>query len=227
MSRLLTFLLLLLAALPAYALESAPVVSPRARVSLVTDTDAIAAGVPFRVALRFQLAEGWHTYWKNPGDAGIPPEVTFEPLAGPIDWPAPSRVAEGTVMTYAYTGAFLLPVSMRSDGPVTLKVHGNWLVCRDICVPGEGDFGLVLPMGTPAPNAEAPLFAVHDRSVPRPSPWQASIAADGTLSVQGAAGIAKAVFIPNAAGSIDDDAPQVFSAREDGFALALKLSADF
>ena len=227
MSRLLTVLLLLLLAAPSYALESAPAASSRAKVSLVSDTDAIAPGVPFRVALRFQLAEGWHTYWKNPGDAGVPPEVTFEPAAGPIDWPAPDRVAEGTVMTYAYTGAFILPVSMRSDGPVTLKVHGNWLVCKDICVPGEGDFSLVLPVGAPGPNAEAPLFAAHDRSVPRPSPWQVSIAPDGTLFVPGAAGIKSAVFIPNAAGSIDDDAPQVFSARDGGFALALKLAPDF
>ena len=236
MSRLLTaFLLLLLTApvwvLPAWALESAPVVSKRATVSLVTDTDAVAPGTPFRAALRFRLAEGWHTYWKNPGDAGVAPELTLDPAAGPIDWPAPNRVAEGTVMTYAYTGGFLLPVSVRADGALTLKAHANWLVCKDICVPEEGDFSLVLPAGTPEPNVQAPLFAAHDRSVPRPSPWQASISADGSLFVRGPElrpdTVREAVFIPDTAGRIDDGAPQTLSVHDGGFVLALKLAPDF
>lgn len=231
MSRLLTAFLLLLLAMPAWALESAPVVSKRATVSLVTDTDSIAPGTPFRAALRFQLAEGWHTYWKNPGDAGVPPELTLDPPAGPIDWPAPNRVAEGTVMTYAYTGAFLLPVTVRADGPRTLKAHANWLVCKEVCVPEEADFSLVLPAGTAAPNAQSPLFAAHDRSVPRPSPWSATIAADGSLFVHGPElrpdTVKDAVFIPDTAGRIDDGAPQTLLARNDGFVLALKLARDF
>lgn len=224
---LLVFFMFLLFAAPAWALESAPVVSKRATVSLVTDTDAVAPGVPFRAALRFQLADGWHTYWKNPGDAGVPPSFELTPAGGPIDWPAPNRVAEGPVMTYAFTGAFLLPVTLKADGAVTLKAHANWLVCKEICVPEEGDFSLVLPAGTPGANAQAGLFAAHDRSVPRASPWQATIAADGSLSVQGAMGVTAAVFVPDSAGRIDDDAPQVLTVRDGGFVLALKLAEGF
>jgi DsbC/DsbD-like thiol-disulfide interchange protein/cytochrome c biogenesis protein CcdA len=231
MPRFLTVLLVLLLAGPAWALESAPVVSKRATVSLVTDTDAVAPGTPFRAALRFQLAPGWHTYWKNPGDAGVPSELTLEPAGGPIDWPAPRRVAEGTVMTYAYTGALLLPVTLRPDGPLTLKAHANWLVCKEVCVPEEGEFTLSLPAGTPAPNAQAPLFADHDAAVPRPSPWTATIAPDGSLSVLGADlradSVTEAAFIPDAAGRIDDDAPQTLTARDGGFVVSLKLAADF
>ena len=231
MSRLLTAFLFLLLAMPAWALESAPVVSKRATVSLVTDTDSVASGTPFRAALRFQLAEGWHTYWKNPGDAGVPPELTLDPPAGPIDWPAPNRVAEGTVMTYAYTGAFLLPVTVRADGPVTLKAHANWLVCKEVCVPEEADFSLVLPAGTAAPNAQSPLFVAHDRSGPRPSPWSATIAADGSLFVRGPelrpGTVSGASFIPDAPGRIVDNAAQPLSVRDGGFVLALKLTADF
>ena len=229
MFRLLT-VLLLLAALPAQALESTAVVSKRATVTLVTDTDAIAPGTPFRAALRFRLTEGWHTYWKNPGDAGVPPELTFDIPTGPIDWPAPNRVAEGTVMTYAYTGTLLLPVAIQGAiGPLTLHAHANWLVCEKICVPEEGDFTLTLATGTPAPNAQAPLFAEHDRAVPRPSPWEARIAPDGTLSVRDAepATIQSAWFIPDTPGRIQDDAAQILSQTRDGFALALKLAPDF
>ena len=235
MSRFLIAFLLISLAAPAFALESAPVVSKRATVTLVTDTDAIAPGTPFRAALRIQLAEGWHTYWKNPGDAGVPPEVIFDlppgATSGSIDWPTPNRVAEGPVMTYAFTGAVLLPVAIRTNGPLTLKAHANWLVCKDICVPEEGDFAVVLPPGTPAPNAQAVLFAAHDRAVPRPSPWEASIAADGSLFVRGAGlgpgTVTDAWFIPDAAGRIDDDAAQPLSVRDGGFVLSLKLAPNF
>ena len=229
---LLTFLLLLLAA-PTFALESAPVVSKRATVTLTTDTDSVASGVPFRAGLRFRLAEGWHTYWKNPGDAGVPAELAFAlpdgVSAGPIDWPAPTRVAEGPVMTYAYNGEVLLPVTIRAAAPLTLKLHANWLVCKDICVPEEGDFTVDLPAGTPAPNAQAALFAAHDRSVPRAAPWQATIAADGALFVRGeeARAATNAWFIPDAGGRIVDSAPQPLVVRDDGFVLALTLAPDF
>src|ERR1700733_6667689 len=100
MKRLLIILLLLLFALPvlfalpAAALESPPVASKRATVTLVSETDAVASGQPFRVALRIRLADGWHTYWKNPGDAGVPPELTIADVTqSPIDWPTPQRVA--------------------------------------------------------------------------------------------------------------------------------------
>ena len=66
MTRLLIIVLLLLAAGPASALESTPVVSARATVTLISDTDQAAAGKPFRVGLRILLAPGWHTYWQNP-----------------------------------------------------------------------------------------------------------------------------------------------------------------
>src|SRR5208337_5555331 len=109
MPRLLIIALALLTSLgtQAWALESTSAVSPRATVSLVTDTDAGSPGTPFRVGLRFRLAPGWHTYWRNPGDAGVAPEfsLVLPPgmQSGPIEWPTPSRVAEGPVMTYAYT----------------------------------------------------------------------------------------------------------------------------
>ena len=233
MSRLLLAFLLLLMAVPAFALESRPVVSKRATVTMVTDTDALAAGIPFRAGLRFRLAEGWHTYWKNPGDAGVPAELAFSlpdgASAGPIEWPAPNRVAEGPVMTYAYNGEVLLPATIRAAGPIILKMHANWLVCKDICVPEEGDFTLDLPVGRPAPNAQAALFAVHDRLAPRPSPWQATIAADGSLFVHGteARAATDAWFIPDVGGRIVDNAAQPLTVRDDGFVLSLKLAPGF
>ncbi len=123
---------------------------------LLSDTDAVTPGQPFHIGLHMRLAPGWHTYWKNPGDAGAPPDLalTLPPgsQAGPIDWPVPQRVAEGPLMTYAYTGDVLLPVTLTpaaTRGATTVKAHAQWLVCRDICVPEEADFQLDLPPASP------------------------------------------------------------------------------
>jgi thiol:disulfide interchange protein/DsbC/DsbD-like thiol-disulfide interchange protein len=221
----------------AAALESQAVSSPRAVATLVTDTDALHPGTAFRVALRLRLADGWHTYWKNPGDAGVAPELTLEVPEGttqsPIDWPAPRRVQEGPVMTYAYTGEVLLPVTLTvpSDAPTTIRAHAQWLVCKEICVPEGGDFSLTLPLDGPAASSQAPLFVAHDRAVPRTSPWAAHIALDGTLFVQGPelkpATVTDAWFIPDQPNRIQDDAAQPLSVRDGGFTLALKPAAGF
>jgi thiol:disulfide interchange protein len=219
------------AALPAYALESAPVTSPRAVATLVTDTDTMQPNKPFRVGLRLRMADGWHTYWKNPGDAGAPPELTIDSVTqSPIDWPTPQRVAEGPVMTYAYTGEVLLPVTVTAANGA-MKAHAQWLVCKDICVPEEADFSLTLPVGTPVPSAQTKLFAVHDAVVPRVSPWAARISPDGTLFVQGpeltTATVTDAWFIPDEPDHIQDDAAQPLSVRIGGFTLALKPAHGF
>ena len=225
-------LLLLLTAAPCLARESAPVVSPRATATLVTDTDA-ASGAPFHAGLRLRLAPGWHTYWQNPGDAGVAPDLTFTlppgATAGPIAWPAPQRVAEGTVTTFAYSGAVLLPAAITAPaGPLTLRAHASWLVCERLCVPEEGDFTIDLPAGTAIPSAEAPLFAAAAARTPVASPYPAHIAPDGVLSLA-APGlpVAKAVFFPAASGVIDEDTAPRLTVTNAGIDLALKPGASF
>jgi thiol:disulfide interchange protein DsbD len=228
--------LLLLAANRAAALESAPITSPRATVTLVSETDAVAAGTPFRLGLRIRLAPGWHTYWKNPGDAGTSPtlDLTLPPGAtvGPIAWPTPRRIAEGPVMSYAYTGDVLLPVVVTAAaGGAVVTARAEWLVCKDICIPEEGSFRLDLPGGMPVPSAHAALFADADRQMPRPSPWHAQIGADGRLWVQGPelspATVIDAWFIPDTPGSIRDSAAQPLSVRSGGFLLSLTPASRF
>jgi DsbC/DsbD-like thiol-disulfide interchange protein/cytochrome c biogenesis protein CcdA len=225
-------------ALPAAALESKGVSSQRATVSLVSDTDTVAAGKPFHIGLHLRLAAGWHTYWKNPGDAGAPPEVelTLPPgaTAGPIAWPAPRRVAEGPLMTYAYTGDLLLPITItpaRNAAGISVKAHAQWLVCREICVPEEADFQLELPPGGGAPSAQAPLFAAVDRVLPRPSPWHAVVGDDATLWLQGPefsqATMVDAWFIPDTPAVIRDGAAQPLTVWQGGFTLALKPGKAF
>lgn len=198
-------LLLLFATAPSFAAESPPVRSPRLTATLVSDTDAVAAGTPMHLALRLQMAPGWHTYWQNPGDAGFATELTLDVPASPIAWPVPERLPEGPLLSYGYTGSVLLPVTVTPGDGLHVKATANWLVCQKICVPEEGHFSLDLPAGTPAPSAEAPLFAAAALRTPRPSPFPAHIAADGTLSLTGAElspdTVADAWFIPDAEGA--------------------------
>ncbi len=235
-SRALAFLLLVACGMPAAARESAPVVSPRTTATLVSDVDTVA-GRPFRVALRLRLASGWHTYWRNPGDAGAAPELNFDLSpgagAGPIQWPVPQRVPEGSLMTYAYTGDVLLPVNVTPspEGSTSIKVHADWLVCRDICIPEEGDFRLDLPAGSGSPSPQAPLFAAFDKQAPRASPWHAVVGRDGTLFVQGPelspAAVTDAWFIPDTPGAIRDSAAQPLTVWQGAFTLALQPAKGF
>ncbi len=166
---ILAAVLLLLASHVARAAESAPVTSTHATVTLVSDTDTVSAGTPFHVGLRIKLAPGWHTYWRNPGDAGVAPELKLDlpagVSAGPITWPTPERIAEGSLMTYAYTGEVLLPVTI-TPGPTSaalpIEASATWLVCKDICVPEQGQFRLDLRPRSPASSPQAALFDQAD-----------------------------------------------------------------
>ncbi len=231
---LVALLALLGAATPALAAESARAVSPRATVSLVSDTDAVAPGVPMRLGLLIRLAPGWHTYWKNPGDAGAPAELRLSlpagASAGPLQWPTPERLREGPLLTYAYTGEVLLPLTVTARAGFSADAAANWLVCKDICVPEQANFHLTLPQGQPAPSAQAPLFAAADRTIPRASPWTAHIAKDGVLSVRGPelgpATVARAQFLPDQAGVIDDAAAQTLRVVPGALSLALVPGTD-
>ncbi len=231
-------ILVLLAGGPTFAAESAPVRSARATVSLVSDTDAYAPGTPLRLALRFQLAPGWHIYWRNPGDAGAPPEL--KPTlpegaqAGQIEWPVPARIAEGPLMTYGYTGEVLLPFTLSpppTGGTLAIRAHATWLVCADICVPEGGDFRLDLPAGTPKASAAAPLFAAASLRMPRPSPFPARIAADGRLYVDAAelspTHVRAAWFLPEQPGLIRAAAGQTLSFPARGLVLGLTPDTGF
>jgi DsbC/DsbD-like thiol-disulfide interchange protein/cytochrome c biogenesis protein CcdA len=224
-------------AYPAFALESAPATTARTTASMITDTDAVARSVPFHVALRLRLAPGWHTYWRNPGDAGVPPTITLhlpaDTRAGGIEWPAPIRIRQAGLMSYAYTGDVVLPVAITPGANRSLPIdaEATWLVCRDICIPEQARFSLNLPIGTPAPSAQTPLFVQAAQAGPIASPWRASLAPGARLWVQGpglsSAAVRSAAFIPDHTGMIEDAAPQPLSFRGTGLVLRLSLAAGF
>ena len=226
--RLLALLLILSLTHVAQAAESRAVVSKRATVTLVSDTDSVAPGAAYRLGLRFRLAPGWHIYSRNPGDAGIPPELEWTlPLGtttGPIAWPAPQRLPEGPLMTFGYTGDVLLAVPAQGPGPVRLQAR--WLICSNICVPEEGDFALDQPPGTATPSAETAVFALGAATLPLPSSASALLSPDGVLTVADiAAGVSDAWFIPDTPDQVTPTGRQIFAARSGDVTLRLPLAA--
>ena len=224
--------LLAAAATPAVAMESAAVHSVRATATLVSEEDSVAPGQPLRVALRLAMAPGWHTYWRNPGDAGIAPELAWTlpagATAGPIRWPAPARETEGPLVTFGYSGDLLLPVAITAaTGPLAVHLHAEWLVCAKICVPESGDFRLDLPAGSGTPGPQAGLFTQADQRTPRPSPWPARIATDGTLFVPGLVGVRDAWFAPETIGATEPAAPALAATVAGGLRLTLKPGPEF
>lgn len=98
------------------------------------------------LSLSYRNEEGWHTYWKNPGDSGLPTKFTFKFNSQEIkfpakEWPTPKRYIEaGDIWTFGYSGdyTFFFEVPKKVQGqPGEIEVSSQWLVCKDICIPGE------------------------------------------------------------------------------------------
>ncbi|HWX49766.1 MAG TPA: protein-disulfide reductase DsbD domain-containing protein [Roseomonas sp.] len=230
-------------ATPALALESAPVRSERATLTLAAEVDAVAPGQPFRLGLRQVLAPGWHTYWRNAGDAGAPPEITFTAPEGTrttgFDWPAPQRIPFGPLVNYGYEGHVLLPLtvtppaSLKPGEVFTLEAQANWLVCEQVCVPEEGSFRLDFPVeaaARPDPALAGP-FREAEAALPRPSPWPASIGFEGEsggLHLEGTdltpATVREAFFFPAEPTVLDHAAPQPLAVADGALRLGLTRS---
>lgn len=225
---------------PAAALESDAVTSERATVTLVSEHDSVQPGGRTWLGLRFKLAPGWHIYWSNPGDAGQPPQVELQAPAGTqasgLIFPVPQRLAEGPLMTYAYTGEVVLPLALQAaadaKGELKLAAKAGWLVCHEVCIPEEGRFELNLPVaGTAQAGRESALFAATRQRLPQQVHAKATVTREGVLTVGGAqlplATMAEAWFLPAAWGSVEHAAPQAASVGEGALTLRFRPGQAF
>lgn len=244
MIRRLIFPILVLAASLSAALAQGLRTPPDlVRASLVTEPAAVAGAQPFTLAVRMQIKPGWHVYWRNPGDSGLPPEVTWTlPAgfnAGAIRWPAPERIPIATLMNYGYEGEVTLlvpvtpPPSLDPASPVRIQAKLTYLVCETECVPGSADLGLTLPVGEPRPDPDkTDLFARARAALPAPALWPLGLSSQGdTLQLDFAAtglkpeSIRNAAYFPYAETAIDNAAAQVMTVDGSGLHLTLARSS--
>src|SRR5580692_1749399 len=213
---------------------------------LAAQTQGAAPGSTLYVALIQTIDKGWHTYWRNPGDAGEPTKITWTlPAgwrAGDIVWPAPKRLPVGPLMNYGYEDQAVLatPIEVPADAKVGETAHiaakAQMLVCADICVPQDADLTLDVPI-TAGGGAADPTWGAAITSAlaaaPKPSGLAATYQLAGTtlkLAVAGPAlaGLsgADAYFYPETPGLIDQAKPQAIDLGAQGLTFATTAGED-
>lgn len=225
----------LLAASVASAGAQGVVVTDHARSGLHAETDGVAPGGTVRLALHQVLEDGWHVYWKNPGDSGLPLETIWTLPDGvsvsAVDYPAPHRIEIGPLVNYGhegepvFTATLTAPAGLLAGSALDIRLEATWLICADICVPETGVFDLSLPvLADPAANAAAAaVFAAADASAPVPAD-AGYRAADDQLVVEAALGDIEATggyFFPEADNLVAPTAPQTFQRAGDTVRLSM------
>ena len=218
------------------------------KASLVAAETAIVPGKPVQVALRFVHDEHWHTYWLNPG-TGLVTTIawTLPPgwKASEIQWPAPKALKDrtGTIVGNGYEGDLLLPVTLTPPADlapgasVTLKAAAEWLMCEEVCMPGDAKVSLTLPVtasAAPDPAFGARLSAVVANLPRAEAAWKLSATRDAknvTLTVTPTSAN-PAATPPDLRFFADDnfvayELPQIITATANGsFVLTLPISPD-
>jgi DsbC/DsbD-like thiol-disulfide interchange protein len=210
------------------------------KVELVSEEDAVVSGNEIWLGIRFELQEGWHTYWINPGDSGEAPRISWRLpggfKAGEIQWPYPERLATPGFADYGYQHEALLIVPVRpakelKEGQsVMIAALVHYLICENVCIPGQKQLELSLPVKSRAAGSAArELFQTTRSRLPRPVPrdWKISVisAGDEFLLDLKRRQLAKAPqFFPLEAEQVENAAPQPKTPIPGGIRLHLKKS---
>jgi thiol:disulfide interchange protein DsbD len=236
---------LLLASLLAGPALAGPVVnSGHIESELVAQEAGIAPGGTVYVALRQKIIPGWHTYWRNPGDAGEATKITWTLpsgwSAGDMVWPTPQKAKLGPLLDYAYEGEVLIPVPISAPvgaqvgTTISLTADVFYLVCEQVCVPEEAKLTLLLPVVAGAPSADPKWGAIVGEVLPKPAGLKAVFKLDGQtlkLAVTGGplkgADMAGAYFYPYSPKVIEHAADQTIERGPEGLTLTLKPGYDF
>lgn len=170
-------------------------------IRLVSEQQALVAGQRQWFGLVLDHEAGWHTYWRNPGDSGLATTATWrlQEVAGPAvieprlvsqAWPTPSRLAVGPLANYGYENqvvlGFELEIPKGLIGSRRLIAEASWLVCKDVCIPGEAKLAIDLPvvatLEQAPPGKDAPLFAQMRGRVPVEADWGQGVAVDSNAN---------------------------------------------
>jgi thiol:disulfide interchange protein DsbD len=168
--------------------------TPQVQATLLAQApEGIAAGKTIWLGLELVHQAHWHTYWRNPGDSGLPTELQWTlpagMVAGSLVWPAPRKIPIGSLANYGYEDSTLLvtPIQIspsfkppNNASSLQVNLRANWLVCKQECIPQEGDFSITLPIqGATSMVRDAFDKALQLQAQPLPGQHQARIAPDG------------------------------------------------
>ena len=142
---------------------------PAVTMTVAPASERVQLGSRVDVAVVLDVPDGWHIYWENPGQSGLATDVrlTTRPgVIGPV-WPAPTRFTADGLTSYGYSGrtGFVFVVFTDRPGPLVLDAAATWLLCRDICIRGEGAARAAL---TVAGEAPPPPVSSYRSRLPKP-----------------------------------------------------------
>jgi thiol:disulfide interchange protein/DsbC/DsbD-like thiol-disulfide interchange protein len=229
---------------------------PARAASSSADADHVHVQLVFRKAqlypgggdhggLYFKLEPGWHVYWKNPGDAGLPPHIQWTLPEGvtaePLQFTAPKRLPLGPLMDYGYEDEVLYPFRLelaKSVKPGTAVLHAkvDWLVCRGSCIPGKADLEItqkilsVAPAAQPDDGPGVEIWKRLARLLPDALPpgdraFFQSTKEGFSLTVETGQRELSAEFFPEDQDILDNPAPQKLTPTANGLILDLKKDA--
>jgi thiol:disulfide interchange protein DsbD len=237
-------LALLFASAGAFALSGNTVATDNVKARLVSEVSAIGPGQTFWVALELDIRDGWHTYWRNPGDSGEPTKLVWQLppgfTAGDIVWTTPHRFEIAPLVNYGYAKHAVhlvqvtAPKELKAGTPVSLAAKASWLVCSDVCIPEDANLQLSLPVGVRAGGVDpgsAALFTTARGDLPsaQPAPTSARIAGDQLIITLGQewgatlSQITSLSFFPYDEGGIEYATPQTLTRTKDSVDLAMKV----
>ena len=231
--------------------HAAPVKTEHVQAELVSERTALVPGKPVTLALHLKMAQGWHTYWRNPGDSGLPTTITWKLPdgigVGAIQWPAPRTLPTGPLVNYGYEGEVLLltGLTVPRDAAVgttyKLAARAEWLVCKDVCIPEGADLDITLPVADrsdPYPQWGSAIAATR-AALPTPlQGWQVNARGEGarvalTLTPpEGAPDPGALQFFPDDEGRIEPSGKQILARDANGaytltLPAAVQLAPDF
>ena len=230
MLRRLLLLLTLLFAVPAAAqLPRQNAIQPE----LIAEGPAVPGG-EVELAILMHTKPGWHGYWLNPGDAGLPMSIEWQlpegTAVGPLRYPVPDRLLVAGIVNYVYEKDYAvltrLKVPQGVAGPLLIRAKANWLACTDkVCVPERGEFSLQVPVGAMA--AKDARFDEWRRALPRPLAAPAHFKLSGdrleiAVPLPASVEIGQPYYFPADDGPVDYAAPQTFRRKGDKLIAELK-----
>ena len=235
---MLTRLLLLPLALLSIASAASAGALPGGRNAISPEVVAESSAIPGRsldLAIVMHTTPGWHGYWQNPGDAGLPMQVEWAlphgMSAAPLRYPVPTRLLVSGIVNYVFEKDYALLVRVQvpatAKGVLPIRAQANWLACTDeICVPERGKLALDLPVGDGAPVLRE-RFDGWRQALPRPLATAAHFASEGdrlkvAIPLPASVAASDPYVFPLESGPIDLAAPQGFARSGDWLVATLK-----
>jgi DsbC/DsbD-like thiol-disulfide interchange protein/cytochrome c biogenesis protein CcdA len=194
-------------------------------------------GGEVELAILMHTSPGWHGYWLNPGDAGLPMKIEWQLPKGaglePLRFPVPDKLLVAGIVNYVYERDYALLTRLKvpadAKGTIPLRAEAQWLACTDkVCVPEHGSISLDVPVGK-GPPTERSRFDEWRRALPRPLASPAKFALNGdkieiAIPLPENVDIGQPYLFPADDGPIDYAAPQSIRRKGDLLIAELKRS---